>query len=164
MEIHFSSGHPQPLASFERAGTASDGGVQVHSAYSSTASTHSTHAKTSAERQLQASKSNYEILASGAPLLSAYTLAPSLRASIGKKRVQHQREEKMRRDRMKHALELPAAVLPPEMSSFASGPKRQPRNSNRVETVEQALEYINMLHARLDDDVKRRECCGCVTD
>ena len=59
----------------------------------------------------------------------------------------------MRRDRMKRALEMLAAVLPPNMPRSPTIVKGKSTNSNRAETVEQAIEYINLLHARLNNDV-----------
>jgi len=132
-------------------GAASRGEAQVRSANSGTIRASSTTAFT--EHQLLASKSNYEILTCGATSASTYSLASSLRASIGKKRAQHQQEEKMRRDRMKRALEMLAAVLPPNMPRSPTIVKGKSTNSNRAETVEQAIEYINLLHARLNNDV-----------
>lgn len=159
MESQLSPAHPRFPTSSEEAGAAYSGGVHIRSANSST--TPASCRKASTEHQLRTSRSNYEILASSAPLPSTSSLTPSLRSSIGKKRAQHQREEKIRRDRLKHALELLAAILPPNLSSSPASPKGQARNSNRAETVEQAIEYINSLHSRLDDGVKRRDSCGC---
>lgn len=105
------------------------------------------------EHQLLASKSNYEILTSGETSASTYSLASSLQASIGKKRAQHQQEEKVRRDRMKRALDLLADVLPPNMPRSPTTAKGKSKTSNRAETVEQAVEYINLLHAKLNNDV-----------
>lgn len=159
MEPQCSHSRPPLAASSKQASAAYGCGVHIRSANSGT--TPAPCAKASAEHQLRTSRSNYEILASGAPLPSTSPSAPSLRASIGKKRAKHQREEKMRRDRLKHALELLAAILPPNLPSSPASTKGQTRNSNRAETVEQAIEYINTLHARLDDSVKRRDSCSC---
>lgn len=137
--------------SSEHAGATPRGEAQIRPAKSGTIRASSMMAPT--EHQLLASRSNYEILTSGATSASTYSLASSLRASIRKKRAQHQQEEKMRRDRMKRALEMLADVLPPNMPRSPTIVKGKPKTSNRAETVEQAIEYINLLHAKLNNDV-----------
>jgi hypothetical protein len=104
------------------------------------------------EHQLLASKSNYELLQSDIPLSTDHARFSSFQASIAHKRAHHQREEKMRRDRMKRALGMLAAVLPPEVSTASANGVS--RNTNRAETVEQAVEYINSLHRKLDSSPK----------
>ena len=56
----------------------------------------------------------------------------------------------MRRDRLKRALETLAAVLPPTGPRFPANAEGKSKGSNRAETIEQAIEYINQLHAKLD--------------
>jgi len=135
----------------KHAGAASNGEAQVRPANSGTIRASPMTAPT--EHQLLASKSNYEILTSGETSASTYSLASSLQASIGKKRAQHQQEEKVRRDRMKRALDLLADVLPPNMPRSPTTAKGKSKTSNRAETVEQAVEYINLLHAKLNNDI-----------
>lgn len=148
MESRHPPRHPRLLISPKHAGANSRS--EGHALPANSSACRPSVTTISADHQLLASKSNYEILTSGAPLPSAYPLASSLRASIGKKRAQHQREEKMRRDRLKRALETLAAVLPPTGPRFPANAERKSKGSNRAETIEQAIEYINQLHAKLD--------------
>lgn len=108
--------------------------------------------KAPTEQHLLGSKSNYEIIQSGKPLPSSLSFPSSLQAGIGKKRAQHQRDEKFRRDRMRRALETLAAVLPQELDPSRAGSRGRLKHANRAETVEQAIEYINILQKGLNTE------------
>lgn len=65
------------------------------------------------EQQLLSPQSNYKILWSPTSRsIQNKTFPASLLASVKSKRVHHQREEKIRRDRMKCAIETLVNVLP----------------------------------------------------
>lgn len=98
------------------------------------------------ERQLLSSHSNYEILQSGNKSNQNISFPPSLLASINNKRVQHQREEQIRRDRMRRALETLADVLPHKAGAERATSRGVTKSTNRAETVENAIEYIRELH------------------
>lgn len=98
------------------------------------------------ERQLLHSHSNYEILQSGNQSTHNISFSPSLLASINSKRVQHQREEQMRRDRMRRALETLADVLPHKAGAQRAASGGVTKSSNKAEVVENAIEYIRELH------------------
>lgn len=94
------------------------------------------------EQQLLTSQSNYEIIQSGERSVHRSTFPPSLLAIVKRKRTQHQREEQIRRDRMKVALEALANSLPQASDA--------PKNVNKVELVEKATEHIKELRMQLD--------------
>lgn len=109
------------------------------------------------EQQLLSSKSNYEILRSGNQSLANTAFPASLQASIKDRRAQHQREEKVRRDRMKRALEALADVLPHKPGSQAAVGRDGSTNTNRAETVENAVEYIRELHKKSDVQINTKK-------
>jgi hypothetical protein len=112
---------------------------------------------TRTEQQVLSSRSNYEILRSGMQPLVHTAFPASLQASINNKRTQHRREEKMRRDRMKRALEALADIIQHRSSSQAAVGKAGSMNSNRAETVEDAIEYIRGLHKKYGVDANTKK-------
>lgn len=108
------------------------------------------------EQQLLGSRSNYEILQSGNQSYQDFSFPPSLLASVDNKRIQHQREERFRRNRLKHALETLADILPHKLGSLATPGKACSKNISKIEIVENAIDYIRELHERysIDTDVQ----------
>jgi hypothetical protein len=112
---------------------------------------------TRTEQQILSSRSNYEILRSGMQPLVHTAFPASLQASINNKRTQHRQEEKMRRDRMKRALDALADIMQHRSSSQATVGKAGSMNSNRAETVEDAIEYIRGLHKKYCVDTNTKK-------
>jgi hypothetical protein len=112
---------------------------------------------TRTEQQILSSRSNYEILRSGMQPLVHTAFPASLQTSINNKRTQHRREEKMRCDRMKRALEALADIIQHRSSLQATGGKAGLMNSNRAETVEDAIEYIRGLHKKYGVDANTKK-------
>lgn len=104
------------------------------------------------EIQLLESQSNYEIMKSGNPSPYNVTFPASLIDSVKSKRVQHQREEQIRRDRLKRALQTLADVLPHKTSPETGASRRVSKKNNKAEMVERAIEHIRELHKKLDSE------------
>ena len=101
--------------------------------------------RTRTEQQLLTSRSNYEIIRSGGKSVHGIAFPAPLLASMESKRARHQREEKVRRDRMKVAMETLADLLP-----------HTPKNADKVHLVEKAAKHIRDLHMQLDATIHAR--------
>lgn len=92
----------------------------------------------STEQQLLRSRSNYEMIRSGATSVHGIAFPAPLLASVDYKRSRHQQDEQGRRDRMKVALHSLADLLP-----------HIPKNANKAQVVEMASKHIRELHMQL---------------
>lgn len=100
------------------------------------------------EQQLSKSRSKYEILQSGNQTYHSISFPPSLLASINSKRVQNQRGEQIRRDRLKQALQTLADMLPHKPGAQNAASIAGSRDISKAEVVENAIVYIRELHKK----------------
>ena len=100
------------------------------------------------EQQLLSSQSNYEILQFGNKAYHSISFPPSLLASINSKRVQHQRGEQLRRDRLKQALQTLANLVPHKSGPENAASRAGSKEISKAEVVENAIEYIRELHRK----------------
>jgi len=99
--------------------------------------------KTAARTELLSTCSNYQLIASGKQDLVGLNHPSVLTLDLNSRRLENQKSEKWRRDRVRSAVERLAAVLPP-----VNVPVKRKR-SDVATTIEGATEHIKALQEEL---------------